>query len=255
MVTTISSSAIRSSIVNSPSSLVISVRRSSPYLFDERHELVLHDLHPALARAQDRAQLLDLGAYFRELRLELLDLEAGELREAHVEDRFGLPLGELEARLQLRARHRRVVRRANELDHRVDVVDGDLEPLENVLAVERLVEIELRAANDDFVAMRDVVLEHFLERHHLRHELPRVHVGHEREHDHAERALHCGVLVQLVQHHARNRIALELDHDAHAVAIGLVAQRADPLELLASLHLSRRSARRAAPCSPGTASR
>ncbi len=41
-----------------------------------------------------------------------------------------------------------------------------------MLALERLVEIELRAADDDFVAVRDVVLEHLLERHHLRHELP-----------------------------------------------------------------------------------
>ena len=105
---------------------------------------------------------------------QLLDLEAGELREAHVEDRLGLPLGQLEARLQLRARLRRVLRRANELDHRVDVVDGDLEPLQDVLAIERLVEIELRAAHDDFVPVRDVVLEELLERHHLRHELPGV---------------------------------------------------------------------------------
>ncbi len=66
---------------------------------------------------------------------------------------------ELEARLQLRARRGRVLGRANELDHRVDVVDGDLEPFEDVLALERLVEIELRAPHDDFVPVRDVVLE------------------------------------------------------------------------------------------------
>ena len=63
------------------------------------------------------------------------------------------------------------------------------------------------------VPVLDVVLEHFLERHDLRHELARVRIGHERQHDHAERRLHRRVLVQLVEHHARNRIALELDHD------------------------------------------
>ena len=114
--------------------------------------------------------------------------------------------------------------RADDLDHLVDVVDGDLEPFEDVLALERLVEIELRAPDDDFVAVLDVVLEHFLERHHLRHEAARARVGHEREHDDAERRLHRRVLVELVEHHARNRVALELDHDAHAVAVGLVAQ-------------------------------
>ena len=71
---------------------------------------------------------------------------------------------ELEALLQLRARLRRVLRLANDLDHLVDVVDGDLEPFEDVLALERLVELELRAPDDDFVAVRDVVLEHLLER-------------------------------------------------------------------------------------------
>ena len=173
MVTTMSSSAIRSSIVNSPSSLVISVRRSSPYLAATFSSSLADDRHAARTRRENRAHLLDERAHFLQLRLELLDLEAGELGEAHVEDRLGLPLAQLEARLQLRARRRRVLGRADELDHRVDVVDGDLEPLEDVLALERLVELELRAAHDDFVAVRDVVLEHVLERHHLRHELPR----------------------------------------------------------------------------------
>ena len=44
-------------------------------------------------------------------------------------------------------------------------------------------------------------------------------IGHERQHDHAERRLHRRVLVQLVEHHARNRVALELDDDARRVAI------------------------------------
>ena len=65
---------------------------------------------------------------------------------------------QLEPLLQLRARRRRVVGAADDLDHLVDVVDGDLEALEDVLALERLVELELRAPDDDFVAVRDVVL-------------------------------------------------------------------------------------------------
>ena len=106
-----------------------------------------------------------------------------------------------------------------------------------MLALERLVELELRAADDDLVPVRDVVLEHFLERHDLRHELPRRRVGHEREHDDAERRLHLRVLVQLVEHDARDGVALQLDDDAHAVAVGLVAQVADALELLVAHQL------------------
>ena len=59
MVTTMSSSAIRSSIVNSPSSLVISVRRSSPYVSDDLLQLVLHELHALRLRLEQRAQVLD----------------------------------------------------------------------------------------------------------------------------------------------------------------------------------------------------
>ena len=88
------------------------------------------------------------------------------------------------------------------------------------------------AADDDFVAVRDVVLEHLLERHDLRHEAARCRVGHQRQHDDAERRLHRGVLVQLIEHDARNRIALQLDDDAHAVLVGLVAQVGDAFELL-----------------------
>ena len=223
--------------MNSPSSLVISDRRSSPYLAAMASELRLEQRHAPLLGAEQSAHVGDERLHFLELRLELLDLQAGELGEAHVEDRLGLPLAQLEPLLKLRARRRRVGRGANELDHRVDVVDGDLEPLEDVLALERLVELELRAADDDLVPVRDVVLEHFLERHDLRHELGRVRIGHERQHDDAERRLHHRVLVELVEHDARNRIALELDDDAHAVAIGLVPQVADALELLVAHQL------------------
>jgi hypothetical protein len=40
------------------------------------------------------------------------------------------------------------------------------------------------------------------------------------------------VLVELVEHHGRDRVALELHHEPHAVAVGLVAHRADPLDPL-----------------------
>src|ERR1019366_586139 len=48
-----------------------------------------------------------------------------------------------------------------------------------------------------------------------------------REEDHGEALLHLGVLVELVQHDLRLRSTLELDDDAHAVAIALVADVRD----------------------------
>ena len=200
--------------------------------FHQLEQVALHDVHASRARLEDAAHLDDERAHFGELLFEFVALEAGELGETHVENRFRLPLREPEARLQLQARRGRVVGRADQPDHLVDVVDRDLEAFEKVLAIERLVEIELRTPHDHFVTMHDVMLEALLEREHLRHQLPGVHVGHQRQHDHAEGALHAGVLVQLIQHHARNGVALEADDDPDTIAVGLVPQFADAGELL-----------------------
>ena len=100
-----------------------------------------------------------------------------------------------------------------------------------MLALQRLIELELRASNDDSVAMLDVVLQHFLQRHHFRHQLSRMRIRDEREHDDAERRLHHRVLIELIENDTRNCIALQLDDDAHTVLVRLVAKRADSLEL------------------------
>ena len=120
----------------------------------------------------------------------------------------------------------RVVGRPDELDDLVDVVDGDLQTFEDVLPVARLGEVELAPAYDDPQPVSDEVLQHLAQRHDLRLAVD------ERQQDGAERRLHLRVLVQAVQHDVRHRVALELDHDAHAVAVGLVAHVADLGELL-----------------------
>ncbi len=50
------------------------------------------------------------AADFLQLLFQLLDFQARQLGEAHVEDRFGLALRELEPLLQLRVRGRRYPR-------------------------------------------------------------------------------------------------------------------------------------------------
>ena len=54
----------------------------------------------------------------------------------------------------------------------------------------------------------------------------------ERHHVGAERRLQRGEAVELVEHHVRHRVAPHFDHDAEAVAVGFVAQRRDPFDLL-----------------------
>ena len=54
----------------------------------------------------------------------------------------------------------------------------------------------------------------------------------QRQHVGAELGLHLGEPVEVVQHHLGRRIPLQFDHDAHAVAVALVPQIADALDLL-----------------------
>ena len=111
-------------------------------------------LHPLLARGEDALQLGDRGAHLGQLGLELVDLEPGELGQAHVEDRVGLRFAEAEPLAQRGVGGRRVGRGADDLDHLVDVVDGDLEAFEDVLALLRLGEVELGPPDDDGVPVR-----------------------------------------------------------------------------------------------------
>src|SRR5690606_38457585 len=65
---------------------------------------------------------------------------------------------------------------------------------------------------------------------------PEVHQArtavHQGDHVDAEHRLHLGLLVQVVQHHVGGFAALDLDVDAHAVLVGLVAQLADAFQAL-----------------------
>src|SRR4029079_8704738 len=48
----------------------------------------------------------------------------------------------------------------------------------------------------------------------------------------AERLLHRCKLVEVIQHDVRDRVAFQLDHDAHAFPIRFIPQVRNPLELL-----------------------
>ncbi len=133
----------------------------------------------------------------------------------------------VEARHQVGAGVSTSRRLADGLDDRVEVVERDLEALEDVGPVARLAEVELGAAADDLAAPVDVVLEDGCERQRLGLAVD------ERQHVHVEGQLQRRVLEQVVEHLVRVRVALALDDHAHAVAVGLVAQVGDALDLLA----------------------
>ena len=115
---------------------------------------------------------------------------------------------------------------ADELDDLVEVVERDPVALQDVRALARLAQLVAGAADDDLAAVADEVGQHLLEGEDAR---TLVDDG---EQDDAERRLQRGVLVQVVEHDLFVGIALELDDDAHALAVGLVAQVRDAVDLL-----------------------
>ena len=90
---------------------------------------------------------------------DLVALQAGEALQLHVEDRLRLDLGQPELRDQPGLGFGRVLRAANQLDHRVEVVERDLQAFEDVRARFGLAQLELDAAADHVAAEVDEVLD------------------------------------------------------------------------------------------------
>ena len=190
------------------------------------HQLADDHLEEHLLAAQDLLepghQLLHLG----QLVEDLLPLQAGEALQLHLQDGLGLELGEAEARHQALAGHLAIAGLLDELDDLVDVIERDLQPEQDVLAGPGLLQVEAGPARHHVAAVGHEPLQHGLEVEDAG--LAAV----DREQGGAEADLQVGVGVEVVEHHLRHGVALQLDDDPHALAARLVAQVADPLDPL-----------------------
>ena len=229
-------------------------------LVTHRAELVDDDRGDALGAGEDVEQVGDDVHHLAVFADDLVLLEAGQALQAKLEDRLGLGLGQtialrLQAVLRVQpfrpvavgerarqhlldqrraplARHQLalgICRRGRGLDQRDDLVDvgqRHRQAFEDVAAVARLLQLEDGAAGDDLAAVLEEAHQHLLEV-----EQARLAVD-QRHHVHAEAVLQLGVLEQLVEHHLGHLAALELDDQAHAGLVGLVADLADALDLL-----------------------
>ena len=164
--------------------------------------------------AQDRPQLSDPLHEILVLVLDPLALERGQRAQAEVEDRLGLDLGELELLHQALARSLRVGRGPDQRDHGVQVVQRDQVTQKNVGSRFRLAQLVLQPASDDLALEVKVVAEQVAER-----ECPR-HAVDESDRVVAPGRLQRRVLVELVQHDLGDRLALQVDLDAHPGLVG-----------------------------------
>ena len=194
--------------------------RVAEALGDLRQLLLDHAEHARLV-AEDRPQLGDPLGHVGVLLFDAVGLERGELGEAQVEDRRRLDRAQLEALDQLLAGGVAVARAADQLDDRVEVVERGEQALEDVRASLLFGELVLGAAHDHLALVRDVVVDDRAQVERARH------VVDERDHVDAEGGLHRRVLVELVEHDLRDRVALELDHQAHAALVRVVLDVGD----------------------------
>ena len=126
-----------------------------PVRVADRFQLVHDDLHQQALAGQDGAQALDRLQQLGELVEDLLPLEAGQPLQLHVEDRLRLNLREAELGHQPVARLAGRLRPANERDDRVQLIERDLEPFEDVIARLGLLQLEFGPAPDDLAAELD----------------------------------------------------------------------------------------------------
>ena len=182
-------------------------------------------------------------------------LQAGQFLQTQIQNRLSLLLGQVvlavadaELRLQpLRAggvvtgafqhgadvaqiprlsyqcdfRFRRGRRTANQLDDRIDVGERDSQRFQDMGAIAGFAQFEDGATGDHFAAVAHEGFEDVFQVQQFR--LPLM----QRNHVDAEGDLQLRQRIQVIQHHFADRVAFDFDDDAHAVFIGLVAQRAD----------------------------
>ena len=181
-------------------------------------DLVADDAAQDLVVFQDRAQVFDELDELIVLVDEFLALQVGQALQAHVQDGLGLALGQPKALHQPFPGFDGVFGGPNDGDHFVDVVERDAQAFEDVGALLALSQIEPGAAQDDVAAVGEEVLQDLLDI-----EQRRPVVGHD-QHVDAERGFQRRVLVQGVDDNVGDDALFEVQDDADALAVGLVAQ-------------------------------
>ena len=224
-------------------------------------QLVADHLRQTLGPRENVPQIADAIQQLFVFGDDLVLLEAREAVQAHVEDGLGLRFGQVVAaavHAELGARARRAAsrwrrraraaaarcrpaRRAPEARPAPRPSDGaalmsamtssmlasaTARPSRTWARSRALRQIENGAARDDLAAVAEEGLEHLLERHELRLAVL------QRDHVDAEHGLHRRLREEVVEHDFGDFAALQLDDDAHAVLVGLVADLGDAVDVL-----------------------
>ena len=183
--------------------------------------------------------------------VDLLLLQTGQAAQTHIYDGLRLRLVEVELEV-LRAVHDAEQRNlvdperlrhqvflgfglvlggADDCNNAVDIVSCDLETLQNVRTVARLLEIKARAALDNVLLEADILIENLTQRQHTRLQLA-ARTRHERDVDHRNGILELRIGEQLVEDDLRVGIAANIHDNLHTLARGMVLNVRDAVDAL-----------------------
>jgi hypothetical protein len=222
-------------------------------------ELHHDDVEEELLVRQDGAEARDGLAQLPVLLGELLLLEAREARQAHLEDRLGLPVGQVVVALRVRGvdlrlgaagaadelleprerelhegglRDVRVRRLADGLHHEIEIGDGHPQALDDLALPLGLTQLEARPPRHDVAPVLDEARERRLQIEDGRAPAD------DGEVDDAERRLQIRHPVELVHDDLRQNVLLELDDEPDPVAVRLVPHLGDALDALLAHQLA-----------------
>ena len=188
--------------------------------------LVLDDLLDLAHVGKNGLQLCDQIVQTEQLILDLAPLHSRQLAERHLHDGLRLQIRKTEALHQGQLGLGDRGRGLHDLHDLVDVVQSDLVSLVDMRLCLGLIQLVLRAADDDLLLVCDIQVENGGKAQHLGL------VVDQGQHIDGEGVLELGVLVELIEQDLRIDVAAVLHHDAHSLASRFVAKLGDALDLL-----------------------
>ncbi len=174
---------------------------------------------------EDALKGLDEPGQFLVFPIDLVALQAGEPLKPHVQDRLRLRVGEAERPAETFGGFLRTPGRLYQGNDGINVVEGDDEPFQDMGPFPGPREVENGPAGDHFLAEVNESLEDLFEI-----EDPGL-TAIDGKHDDAETRFHLGVLVELIQDHARLLVFLQVNDNTDSFPVRLVPEVGYPLHL------------------------
>ena len=126
-------------------------------------EFILHHLLAKFWIVQDLVQVVDGLHQLIELVMQLLQTQACQLAEAHINDSLTLQFVEFETLLQVALSIRRRLAGTDDMNHLINIIAGDNQSLEDMSTLLCLLQFKLSTADCNIVTMFNEVLHAFLQ--------------------------------------------------------------------------------------------